>query len=225
MNALKKVVIIGGLGNGTVIAAALDDARAVGCGDWTVAGYLNDRLAAGFDLEGHPVLGGLKDIRRFIAEGYYFIYTIYRIDGQDHRIALLESLQIPDERLATFIHPKAYVAPNAQIGPGCVIMPHVSISSGARLGRCCLVMVGANIGHNSEIGDCCHLAAQSCLGACLKVGKGVHICLNAAVRENLTLGDGSTLGMGGVLLNNMGPYEIWAGVPAKLLRQSRRELK
>jgi len=222
-SAPKKVLIIGGLGNGSVIAAAIEDARAAGRDDWMVAGYLNDRLPKGSDLEGHPVLGSLSDVHHFIEQGYYFIYTIYRIDGQDRRIALFESLRIPDVRLATFIHPSAYMAPNVQLGPGCVIMPHVSISSGARLGRSCLVMVGANIGHNSVIGDYCHVAAQACLGAHLKVGKGVHICLNASVRENLTLDDCSALGMGGVLLNDMGPYEVWAGVPAKLLRKARME--
>jgi len=220
----KKVIIIGGLGNGSVVAAALDDAVARGFNEWIVEGYLNDRMAKGEDLEGHPVLGRLSDVHHFMDQGYYFIYTIYRIDGQDKRIALFESLQIPDERLATFIHPKAYVAGNVEIGPGSVIMPNVSISPGTRLGRCCLVMIGAIIGHNNEIGDYCHFAAQSCLGAYLKVGNGVHIGLNASVRENLTLGECSTLAMGGVLLNDMGAHEIWSGVPAKLLRKAGKEL-
>jgi acetyltransferase EpsM len=223
-SGLKKVIIIGGQGNGSVIAAAIEDAGSAGQKDWMVAGYLNDRLPAGSELEGYPVLGGLAEVQRFLDQDYSFIYTIYRIDGQDRRIALFESLKIPDERLAAFIHPRAYVAGSAQIGPGCVIMPHASVSSGVSLGRCCLVMVGATVGHNSDIGDYCHFAAQSCLGAYLKVGRGVHIGLNASVRENLTLGECSVLGMGGVLLNDMKPYEIWTGAPAKLLRQAKREL-
>lgn len=220
----KEVIIIGGLGNGSVIAAALDNTAARGYDEWVMAGYLNDRMAKGDDLEGHPVLGQLSDVHHFLDRGYFFIYTIYRIDGQDRRLKLFEGLNIPDERLATFIHPKAYVAGNVEIGPGSVIMPNASISPGTRLGRGCLVMVGATIGHNNEIGDYCHFAAQACLGAYLKVGNGVHIGLNASVRENLTLGDYSTLAMGGVLLNDMGAYEIWSGVPAKFLRQAQKEL-
>lgn len=220
----KEVIIIGGLGNGSVIAAAIDDAAARGQDEWIMAGYLNDRLEKGETLEGHPILGNLKNAAHFLQQGYYFIYTIYRIDGQDRRISLFESLNIPDEKLATFIHPQAYVAANVKIGAGSVIMPNASISSGTRLGRCCLVMAGATIGHNNEIGDHCHLAAQSCLGAYLKIASGVHIGLNASVRENLTLGQGSTLAMGGVLLDNMDDYEIWSGVPAKLLRKAKKEL-
>jgi acetyltransferase EpsM len=222
--AAKKVIILGGLGNGSVVAAALDDAaRRDGC-EWEVAGYLNDRMTKGADLEGHPVLGALQDLPHYLDKEYYFVYTIYRIDGQDHRLALFESLKIPDKRLATFAHPTAYLAPNVKLSPGCIILPQVSISPGVELGRCCLVMAGATLGHNSRIGDHCHIAAQACLGAYLHVHSGVHIGLNATVRENVTLGENATLAMGAVLLNDVGPGEIWGGVPAKLLRQARREL-
>ncbi len=220
----KKVIILGGSGNGSVVAAAIQDANSRGYKEYEVAGYLNDRLDPGHDIEGKPVLGGLKDAIRFIEEGYYFINTIYRIDGQDRRIALFENMNIPESNLATFIHPLSYVAANVKVGPGCVIMPHASVSSGVKLGRCCLVMVNAVIGHNSRIDDYCHVAAQSCLGACNRVKKGVHLGLNASVRENLTLGEYSALGMGGVLLNDMGDFEIWTGVPAKLLRLAKKEL-
>jgi sugar O-acyltransferase (sialic acid O-acetyltransferase NeuD family) len=220
----QKVIIIGGLGNGSVVAAAIDDAAVQGYDEWSVEGYLNDRMAKGGDLEGHSVLGKLSDVQQFIDQGYHFIYTIYRIDGQDMRIALFESLQIPDDRLATFIHPKAYVAGNVEIGPGSVVMPNASVSPGTRLGRSCLVMTGAVIGHNSEVGDYCHFAAQCCLGAYSKVGKGVHIGINASVRENLTLGDRSTLAMGGVLLSDMEADEIWSGIPAAFMRRAGKEL-
>jgi acetyltransferase EpsM len=216
--------MLGGLGNASVIAAAIKDARRRGHEEWDVAGYLNDRLQTGDDLEGLPVLGGLKDVPRFLDQGFYFINTIYRIDGQDLRIALFEKLGIPDERLATFVHPLAYMAGNTVLGPGTVIMPHASVTAGTRIGRCCLVMIGAFIGHNNDIGDYGHFAAHCCAGSYLKVGRGVHIGLNASVRENLTLGDCSALAMGGVLVNDMKEYEIWAGVPAKLLRMAEREL-
>jgi len=222
---IKKVIILGGLGNGSVIAAAIDDAYRQGNKEWKMTGYLNDRMKSGDVIEGFPVLGALSDTKKFIEEGYYFINTIYRIDGQDLRINMFENLQIPDERLVTFIHPTAYVPRGVEIGSGCVIMPNVSISPGVKFGRCCLVMIAATIGHNNTIGDHCHFAAESCVGAYLKIGKGVHIGLNASVREELTLGDYSTLAMGAVLLSDMGEFEIWAGVPAKLLRKSKQEDK
>ena len=217
----KKIIILGGLGNGSVIANAIIDANIHGFDEWEFVGYLNDRQGKDSLIEGFPVLGKTGDASEFIKKGFYFINTIYRIDGQKKRIKLFKSLKIPDSSLVTFIHPMSYIAPNVKLGAGTVIMPNVSISSGTSFGKCCLVMVGATIGHNNEICSYCHFAAQCCTGAYLTISDGVHIGLNATIRENLEIGKNSTLGMGSVLLENISENEIWAGNPAKFIRKTR----
>ncbi len=217
----KKIIILGGLGNGSVIANAIIDANKRGNKEWEFAGYLNDRQEKDSLIEGFPVLGKTRDTIEFIKKGFYFINTIYRIDGQQDRIKLFESLKIPDSSLAIFIHPMAYVAPNVELGSGTVVMPNVSVSSGTIFGKCCLVMVGATIGHNNRIGNYCHFAAQCCTSSFTKISAGVHIGLNATIRENLEIGKNSAVGMGSVLLENIGENEIWAGNPAKFIRKAR----
>ncbi len=214
----KKVLIMGGGGTASTIAYAIIDANRRGDNTLEFVGYLNDRDGV-TEIEGHPVVGGLKDIPSFIEKDYYFINAIGKIGVQQQRIELLESLNIPDERYATFIHPLAYVAPNVVLGPGCVIMPNVSISPGTQLGKCCRVMVNAIIGHNNIIGMHCFFAAQSCTGAYLTIKDGVFVSLNATVREFLTLEAYSTVGMGAVLTKSIGEHEIWIGNPAKKMEK------
>ena len=206
---------MGGGGNASVIAFAMIHAFQQGKSDLEFHGYINDRDNV-TEIEGHPVIGGLKDIPELIEQDYYFINAIGKIGFQKERIELLESLNIPDERYVTFIHPSAYVAPNVKLGVGCVVLPNVSISPGTVLGKCCRVMINAIIGHNNVIGDYCFFAASSCTGAYLTIGDGVFVSLNATVRENLTLKDYSTVGMGAVLTKNIEEGEIWIGNPAKL---------
>ena len=217
----KKIIILGGLGNGSVIANAIVDANNRGFDEWEFVGYLNDRQEKDSLIEGFPVMGKTGDVSEFVKKGFYLINTIYRIDGQKERIELFKSLKIPDSSLAIFIHPMAYAAPNVKLGAGTIIMPNVSVSSGTIFGKCCLVMVGATIGHNNKIGNYCHFAAQCCTGAYLKISEGVHIGLNATIRENLEIGKNSALGMGSVLLENIGDNEIWAVNPAKFIRQAK----
>jgi acetyltransferase EpsM len=214
----RKVAILGGIGNAAVIAAAIDHAHRLGATDLEVAGFLNDRTPVGEKIDLYPVIGTLSDTKRLLDEGYWFINAILRIDGNEERIAMFESLGIPDDRLATFVHPMAYVAPSVQLSPGCVVMPQVAMSPGSKLGRGTIMMVGATMGHDNVVGEFCHIAAQACVGSYLTIGKGVHIGLNATIRENLTIGDYATLGMGAVLTKDMGQKEIWAGNPAKFLR-------
>jgi acetyltransferase EpsM len=218
---VKKVVIIGGIGNGSVIANAIIDAFKRGEKEWEFSGYLNDRIETGGNIEGFPVFGKISDWKKLSEKDYYFINTIFRIDGQQERIQMFENLSLPDEKLATFVHPLAYVAPNVKLGSGTVVMPNASVSSGTAFGRCCMIMAGSTIGHDNSIGNYCHFAAQSCVGAYMKISDGVHIGLNATTRENLRIGRNSALGMGSVLTKDIGDNEIWIGNPAKYLRNVR----
>ena len=124
---MKKVLVLGGVGNGTVIGQAINHAFSLGATDMQCAGLLNDREPVGTILEGLPVLGKVSDAKKFETEGYLFINAILRIDGQQERIDLFESLGINRSSLATFIHPSAYVAPTAEIGAGCAILTGVCI--------------------------------------------------------------------------------------------------
>ena len=217
----RKVAILGGVGNATVVAAAIEHARRMGATDLEVAGFLNDREPIDKTLDLFPVIGRVEDARRLLDEGYWFINTILRIDGNRERIAMFEALDLPDDRLATFVHPMAYVAPSVQLGPGCIIMPNVSMSPATRLGRGCLMMAGAMMGHDNVVGDFCHIAAQAAVGSYLRIGKGVHIGLNATIHEGFTIGDYATLGMGSVLKHDIDEGEIWAGNPARFLRMAK----
>lgn len=215
---MRKVAILGGQGNAAVIAAAIEHARRAGATDLEVAGFLNDREEQGTMIDIFPVIGKTSDAKRFLEEDYWFINTILRIEGNKERIEMFENLGIPDERMATFVHPMAYVAPSVELGAGCVIMPNVSMSPGTKLGKGCLMMAGSMMGHDNIVGDFCHIAAQAAVGSYLHIGRGVHIGLNATVRENLTIGDFATLGAGAVLTKNIGANEIWVGNPARFLR-------
>ena len=218
---MRKVAILGGKGNAALVAAAMEHARRMGATEWEVAGFLNDREPVGSIIDMFPVIGKTTDAKRLLDDGYWFVNAILRIDGNHERIAMFENLGIPDDRLATFVHPMAYVAPSVQLGAGCIIMPNVSMSPGTKLGKGCLMMVGSMMGHDNIVGDFCHIAAQAAVGSYLTIGKGVHIGLNATVKEDLSIGDFATLGAGAVLTKNMGENEIWAGNPAKFLRYAR----
>ena len=50
------------------------------------------------------------------------------------------------------------------------------------------------------------------------IGDGVTVGHNA-VLHSCTVGDGSLIGMGSVVTKDVGPYEVWAGNPARLIRK------
>lgn len=52
-----------------------------------------------------------------------------------------------------------------------------------------------------------------------KIGNDVWIGSNCLVKSGVTISDGAIIGMGSIVTKNIGPYEIWGGNPAKLIRK------
>lgn len=213
----NKVIIFGGIGAASTIGMAIADANKEGYSDYVMAGYLND-MEAHEDIDGFPILGGKKDIPRLLEEGYYFINTVYKIDGQKARLQLFNSLNIPVERLATFISPKSYVASNVKLGAGSVVMPNASISSGVKTGICCRVMSGALVGHDNNIGDHAFFAGNCTIGSHLEIGDFTYFGLNSTVGGKLNIGKFSVVGMGSIVTKDVEDYSIVMGSPAKHAR-------
>ncbi len=65
--------------------------------------------------------------------------------------------QIPNNKIATLIHPKATVMPSAKIGEGSIIEAGAVVCSNAEIGKGCIVMANAVVGHDAKVGDCCQL--------------------------------------------------------------------
>ena len=51
------------------------------------------------------------------------------------------------------------------------------------------------------------------------IGSDVWIGSGAMIKGGVAIGHGAVIGMGAVVTKNIGPYEIWGGNPAKLIRK------
>jgi acetyltransferase-like isoleucine patch superfamily enzyme len=52
----------------------------------------------------------------------------------------------------------------------------------------------------------------------ITIGSGVWIGANVTVLPGITIGDGSVIGANSVLITSIGQNEVWAGVPAKKIK-------
>lgn len=51
------------------------------------------------------------------------------------------------------------------------------------------------------------------------IGNDVWIGANCLIKSGVNIADGAVIGMGAVVLKDIGPYEVWAGNPARLIRK------
>lgn len=54
---------------------------------------------------------------------------------------------------------------------------------------------------------------------CSTIGNDVWIGSNCMIKSGVVISNGAVIGMGSVVTKDVGPYEIWAGNPARLIRK------
>ena len=52
-----------------------------------------------------------------------------------------------------------------------------------------------------------------------QIGNDVWIGANCCIKRGIRIGNGAVIGMGSIVTHDVGPYEIWAGNPARLIRK------
>jgi putative colanic acid biosynthesis acetyltransferase WcaF len=59
----------------------------------------------------------------------------------------------------------------------------------------------------------------------IEIGRYAWICARACVLPGVTVGDGAVLGLGSVAARDLEEWCVYAGAPAKRVRQRKRQLR
>jgi acetyltransferase EpsM len=214
---MKKVIIIGGYGNGTVVQSTIEDINAKS-EKWKILGFLNDREKG--KINGYPVLGtiSIDVINKYLEDPeIFFFYSLISVKLNFKFLSKLTDLNIPKERFATIIHPTAVVAKTAKIGFGVCIQPFVSVGPNTQIGNHVHIFAQSLVGHGAKLEDYSYVANNACIGADVILKEGAYLGTNATTLEYVTLGKWSLCGIGSVVLKDVEDYGKVVGNPAKLI--------
>jgi sugar O-acyltransferase (sialic acid O-acetyltransferase NeuD family) len=206
---------VGSVGNCIDIA----DAVLAVAGDGCLRGFLDDNPEArGATIAGLPVLGPLAMAREI--DGVDFVFGIGSSTSYRVKQALIERLGVGNERFATIVHPSACISSSASIELGSVILANCTICANARIGRHVMMLPNCVVGHDSSIGDFTVLAASVVVSGKVAIEPNCYIGATAALREGVRIGAGALVGMGSIVVADIGSGITVAGVPARQVGQS-----
>ncbi len=177
----KNLLIVGAGAYGVV---ASDIAHEMGCFD--KIDFVDDENES--TPMGEKVIGKIKDLAEINCE---YSNIIVAIDSPDIRLSLLTKIQEETNfRIVTLVSPKAYVAPSAQIMPGCIIEPMAVIQSMSHLAIGCFVSSGAVVNYASMCCDGVHVEANSTITASTLVPAGTRVkCGEVFDRKTMDIND------------------------------------
>ncbi len=169
------------------------------------------------------VFGDWEDIRPVLEENREKILSQQvENDARNSAIPLLDKKDIHAR-----IEPGAIIREQVQIGDKAVIMMGAVINIGAVIGEGTMIDMGAVLGGRAMVGKRCHIGAGAVLAGVVEppsatpvvVEDNVLIGANAVVIEGVRIGEGSVVAAGSVVIEDVAPGMVVAGVPARVVKK------
>lgn len=207
----EPIILWGGTGQAKVLAEFLP-----AVGFELVAVFDNDPDTRP-PIPGVPFLGGTAEFRawRSANPGPCRFLVAVGGGGGGARLDLHRELTADGLAAATAVHPAAYVAWNARLGPGCQVLANATVGAEAVLGTACIVNTAASIDHECELGDGVHVGPGATLAGCVRVGDRSFVGAGAVVLPRVAVGRGATVGAGAVVTRDVPAGAVVVGVPAR----------
>jgi acetyltransferase EpsM len=218
---MKKLIIIGGYGNGTVVQSTVEDINKIKP-EGELLGFLNDNEKE--PINGYPVLGPIDKVttdKYLKDDDIYFFYSLISVKLNHKFLFKLLELEIPKNKFATLIHPTAVVSKYAEIGYGVCIQPFVSIGPNTTIGNFIQIFAQSLVGHGAKLDDYSYVANNACIGADVHLKEGAYLGTNATTLEYVTLGKWSITGIGAVVLKDVDDYAKVVGSPARVIGSTK----
>jgi sugar O-acyltransferase (sialic acid O-acetyltransferase NeuD family) len=210
------LVLVGAGGFARETAQAVLDLNARGAG-WRLLGYLDDDPGRhGLLIDGLAVLGGRECIEQ-LPDASVVVCT-GRPGNYVSRMRIVGELGLPAQRYATIIHPSAVVSSSSTVGPGSVLLAHVTLTAAVRLGAHVAVMPQVTLTHDDVIEDFATIASGVLVGGGARVHRAAYLGAGAIIGEGRSIGEFSLVGMGSVVTHDVPGREVWMGTPARYLR-------
>ncbi len=143
----------------------------------------------------------------------------------DRRNSALPLLDLRE--LSARIEPGAILREGVEIGEGAVVMMGAVLNIGAVVGPGTMIDMGAVLGGRATVGSRCHIGAGAVLAGVVEpasavpvvVEDGVLIGANAVVIEGVRIGRDSVIAAGSVVIEDVPPGVVAAGVPARVVKK------
>jgi len=200
-----KLIIIGASGHGKVVADI-----AIKVNKWQNITFLDDDESIKTSM-GLEVTGNTVDAFTYKEEADFFV----AIGNNAIREKVQESLIEEGLNVVSLIHPSSVIGTDVEIGIGTVVMAGVVINSSTRIGKGCIINTSSSLDHDNLMEDYVHISPGVNMAGTVKVGNGSWIGIGSVISNNVNVCSGCKVGAGAVVVKNITEPGTYVGVPVR----------
>lgn len=206
-----KSVIIGGGTYGEVYLAYLQEAGI------EIVGFVDDAPKTD-NICGIPVLGGM-DILPSLKEKYGVEAIYCPLGNNKLRVQFLSYAKDLGYQTPNYIHPSVIISPNVTIGNGVYILLGTTIMPHTIIKDYTMISMGVHLAHHTVLEEGVFLSTGCNFGASIVAHKYAYCGISSTIMTGLhELGEDCLIGAGAVVIRDVEPKAVVAGVPAKVIK-------
>ncbi len=207
-----KLLIVGAGGHGKVCAEVAEKQG------YTVR-FLDERFPAIKAVEHWEVVGRTSDFSNFVESNQFFV----AIGCNSTRNKITSELLTSNAQLVSLIHPKAQVSQYAQVGKGVLIGASAVVNGFSQLHLGCIVNTAAVIEHDVIVRAFTHISPGAIMLGASETGVQAWIGANAVVFPTIKVGAYTILGASSFTNKDLENKSIYAGCPAKRIKETQED--
>ncbi|MCX6719197.1 MAG: acetyltransferase [Candidatus Taylorbacteria bacterium] len=210
---MKDIVILGAGGFGREIAWLIEDINSLNR-QWNLIGFL-DPTGPESSYPGAEIIG--KD--DFLESYQHDIWVVVALGNPLKKEKVVNGISHRNNiHYATLIHPSVSISKSVNIDCGVVICAGSILTVDMHIASFVTINLLCTIGHDSEVNEFSSLMPAVNVSGKVTIGRTVFLGTGVKIIENKRIGDGSIIGAGSVVVDDIPDFCTAVGVPAKPIK-------
>lgn len=216
---MKEIILFPFNGNAREALSTIEDINAAQPA-WTVLGFIDDDpLKAGRGCGGKKVLGGRNILSEF--PGAFVLAVPGRPGNFRRRKIIIDSLELPDSRFATIIHPTVRKGIGCEVGINTLLMANVVLTVDVTIGSHVVMLPGSVICHDSVVEDYTLIGSNVSVSGGVSIRKNCYVGSGVKIIHEVEVGPESMIGIGSTVIRNVSELKTVVGNPATVIKEER----